>query len=212
MFGTAAGSGAGRGAACGEWSPAPPSLNGRPGTALRRGQTLVLGAKPSEAHSCRCSRHAIRPAGAAEGDPMQVWAPRIVSLPSLPSPGPRSPQIPAPRCPLPSQPLCSVYLCLLSPPASAERHLGRRWRSWSLILGDSSPSSQIPVVCTLTFCPWSSVPRFMAWCSSVSGFNTHRQDSEKPRGLDLFSNVPFPQLRIKATRRVGNQELFLVRS
>lgn len=119
--------------------------------------------------------HAIRPAGAAEGDPMQVWAPRIVSLPSLPS-----------------QPLCGVYLC----PPSAVRFCGaaprKAVRSRSLILGDSSPTSQNSVVCTLTFCPWSSISRFMAWCIFVSGFNTHRPDSEKPGGLDLFSNVPFP--------------------
>lgn len=104
MLGTTAGSGAGRVVACGEWSPAPPSLNGRPGTALHRGQTLVRGSKPSAVCSCRCSRHAIRPARAAEGDPMQVWASLIVSLPALPSPGPWStlpPSFPAPLSCLP---------------------------------------------------------------------------------------------------------------
>ncbi|XP_076780373.1 coiled-coil-helix-coiled-coil-helix domain-containing protein 7 isoform X2 [Arvicanthis niloticus] len=34
--------------------------------------------------------------------------------------------------------------------------------------------------------------RFTAWCISVSGFNTHRSDSEKPGGLDWFTPVPFP--------------------
>lgn len=162
---------------------------------------------PAAAHATQF----VRP-GQRKVTPCRSGHPGLCHSPLCPPQVPALPRSPLHAAPFLSQPLCSVYLCLLSPPDSAERHLGRRWRSWSLILGDSSPSSQIPVVCTLTFCPWSSVPRFMAWCSSVSGFNTHRQDSEKPRGLDLFSNVPFPQLRIKATRRVGNQELFLVRS
>lgn len=114
MFGTATGSGAGRVVACGEWSPAPPSLNGRPTTTLRRGQTPpVRGAKPSAACSCRCSRHSIRPAGAAEGDPMQVWTPRIVSLPALPSSGPGSTLPPSFPAPLSCSPVPAPHYLIL---------------------------------------------------------------------------------------------------
>lgn len=102
MFGAGAGSGAGGVATGGEWSPAPPSLHRRPRT------TLAEEPEPSSRRHivsgvprCRCSRYAIRPAGAAEGDPMQVWTPRIVSLSALPSPGPRALLPPPPHFPAP---------------------------------------------------------------------------------------------------------------
>lgn len=123
-----------------EWRPvvsglrAPPSLPGRPQTTLAEEpdpsscRQIVRGAPRG-----RCSRYAILRARAAEGDPMQVWAPRIVSLLVLPSS--------APRALLPSPPLCCVHLC----PLSAVSYLGaaprKAMRSRSRILWDSPPTS-----------------------------------------------------------------------
>lgn len=143
MFGAAAGSGAGRVATGGEWSPAPPSLRGRPWT------TLAGDAYPSSRRQfvrgmpcCRCSRYATPPAGAAEGDPRQVWAPRIVSLPALPFPGPRGLLRPLP------QPLCRVHLCRLCTVGYCGAAPRKAMRSGSRILWDSPLISQCPLVCT----------------------------------------------------------------
>lgn len=140
MFGAGAGSGAGGVATGGEWSPAPPSLHRRPRTTLAEepdpsSRRHIVSGVPR----CRCSRYAIRPAGAAEGDPMQVWTPRIVSLSALPSPGPRALLAPPPT----SQPPCRVHLCPVSTvghcgatPRKAMRS-GSRMR-WALLRSPSS--------------------------------------------------------------------------
>lgn len=149
MFGAGAGSGAGGVATGGEWSPAPPSLHRRPRTTLAEepdpsSRRHIVSGVPR----CRCSRYAIRPAGAAEGDPMQVWTPRIVSLSALPSPGPRAllppPPLPSPRV---------VFTCARCPQSdTAERHPGRRCGPGVACVGLSSDLPVLGVVCTLTLC------------------------------------------------------------
>lgn len=139
--------------ACGEWSPAPPSLDSRPGTALRRGQTLVRGAKPSAARHAPAATHAtrfVRP-GQRKVTPCRSGHPGLCHSPPCP------PQVPALRRPLPSQPLlwCLPVPALHRPilrRGTSEGGAVRELHSWRFVSDLSDPCDVYFDILSLVLC------------------------------------------------------------
>lgn len=127
---------------------------------------------------------------------MQVWAPRIVvSLPALSS---GVPALCFPRslslAPLSCSPVPAVHRWIL--PRSGTRE-GNEVR-------ESHPGGV-----HFDFLPLVPLhPGLRCGVFLLPDLTTYRPDSEQLGGLDLFSNVPFPPLRIKATRRVATRNSF----